>query len=159
MRERLIGVIFLLAGVAMTALCLAMVFDVVGKQMALDNEQAAIRAVLDSQTEAWNRGDLEAFMDGYQRSSDLTFYTHQGVEQGWDAVLDRFRSRYQKGSQSMGTLKFDELRIELVSPDTAIARGRYQLLAAQPSQGLFTLLLRKSAAGWRITHDHTSEQK
>ncbi|HYV24662.1 MAG TPA: hypothetical protein VE969_05445, partial [Pyrinomonadaceae bacterium] len=29
--------------------------------------EAAIRAVLDAQAAAWNRGDIEGYMDGYDR--------------------------------------------------------------------------------------------
>ncbi|HNG96278.1 MAG TPA: DUF4440 domain-containing protein, partial [Acidobacteriota bacterium] len=31
-----------------------------------------VRAVLDAQVAAWNRGDLEGFMKGYWRSPELT---------------------------------------------------------------------------------------
>jgi len=32
-----------------------------------------IRAVMKAQEEAWNRGDIDGFMNGYARSSSTTF--------------------------------------------------------------------------------------
>lgn len=37
-------------------------------------ERAAVRAVLDAQAAAWNRGDLDGFMAGYWKSPALTFF-------------------------------------------------------------------------------------
>lgn len=50
---------------------------------------AAIRAVLDAQAAAWNRGDLEGYMDGYQRSPDIVFISGDRVTRGWKTVLER----------------------------------------------------------------------
>ena len=56
-----------------------------GQRMSHDNGEAAIRAVLDSQVSAWNRGDLEGFMTGYWNSPDLTFFSAGTQTSGWDA--------------------------------------------------------------------------
>jgi hypothetical protein len=34
---------------------------------------AAVRAVLYAQRDAWNRGDVAGYMDGYSRSADTSF--------------------------------------------------------------------------------------
>ena len=44
--------------------------------------EAAIRMVLETQTAAWNRGDLRAFMDGYWNSPDLIFYSGTSMTKG-----------------------------------------------------------------------------
>src|SRR5438105_1231740 len=54
------------------------------KSPASASIQQAVRSILDVQVAAWNRGDLEAFMQGYWRSPELTFYSASGVESGWD---------------------------------------------------------------------------
>src|SRR6185436_16551799 len=50
--------------------------------------RAAIRAVLDAQAAAWNRGDVEAYMDGYDRSADTVFVSGDRVTRGWQTVLE-----------------------------------------------------------------------
>src|SRR5256885_14930216 len=60
-------------------------------------ERGAIQKILDSQTAAWNRGDLEGYMNGYWKSPELIFQSNGTVEHGWQATLERYRRRYQKG--------------------------------------------------------------
>jgi ketosteroid isomerase-like protein len=57
----------------------------------------------------------------------------------------------------MGTLSFSELEINMLSNDSAVVLGRWQLQRAndQP-HGRFTLIFRRTKDGWKIVHDHTS---
>jgi beta-aspartyl-peptidase (threonine type) len=122
-------------------------------------DRAAIRKVLDDQVAAWNKGDLEAFMAGYWSSEKLSFYSGKTRTHGWQATLERYRQRYQAGGKEMGQLRFELFHVDLLGPDAAVVRGRFQLtLKKQKDQpeGLFTLLLRRMSEGWRIVHDHTS---
>jgi len=120
---------------------------------------AAVRAVLDAQVAAWNRGDLEAFMAGYWRSPDLVFCSGATVTKGWDDTLARYRRRYQSEGREMGRLRFDTVEILPLGEDAALARGAWRLHMADGSEphGLFTLLLRRIDGAWRIVHDHTSQ--
>lgn len=116
-----------------------------------------IRRVLDRQVDAWNRRDLEGFMQGYWHSSDLTFYSGGTVVSGWESTLDRYRKRYQSEGNEMGKLDFSDLKIELLGPSAAFVRGRFHLkMTSGEPGGLFTLTFRKFADGWKIIHDHTS---
>jgi beta-aspartyl-peptidase (threonine type) len=119
---------------------------------------AAIRRLLDDQVAAWNRGDLEGYMAGYWRSPALTFYAGATITTGWQPTLDRYRKRYQGEGQEMGRLAFDDLRIEVLAPDAALARGIWRLTTRQGRErrGLFTVLLKRLPEGWRVTHDHSS---
>jgi beta-aspartyl-peptidase (threonine type) len=118
----------------------------------------AIERVLDSQVVAWNLGDLDNFMHGYWRSPELSFFSGNDRTNGWEATLQRFRQRYQVQNQDMGMLKFGDIEIELLGPESAYVRGRWQLTLAQGGQGgVFTLIFRKLPEGWRIVHDHTSK--
>ena len=116
-----------------------------------------VRAVLDRQVEAWNRRDLEGFMQGYWHSSDLTFFSGGAVVSGWESTLDRYRERYQSGGNEMGQLEFSDLKVELLGTRAAFVRGRFHLkMTSGEAGGLFTLTFRKLAEGWKIVHDHTS---
>ena len=119
---------------------------------------AEVRALLDAQVSAWNRGDLEAFMAGYWRSPELVFCSGATVTKGWDATLERYRKRYQAEGREMGRLTFDAIDVMALGEDAAFARGAYRLRLRDGSEpnGLFTLVLRRFPDGFRIVHDHTS---
>jgi ketosteroid isomerase-like protein len=117
---------------------------------------AAVRAVLDAQVAAWNRGDIEGFMDGYARSGETVFVSGDTVTHGWQTVLDRYKKGYDS-REKMGQLTFSDLEITPISKDAAVALGRWQLVRAKDTpHGRFTLIFRRTKAGWRIVHDHTS---
>ena len=120
-------------------------------------EKAAIQKILDDQAVAWNKGDLPGFMKGYLESEELSFFSGNKKTQGWKATLERYQKTYQGEGKEMGKLTFNELSIELLGYDHALVRGRFNLkLKSEDPTGIFTLILRKTNAGWRIVHDHTS---
>jgi beta-aspartyl-peptidase (threonine type) len=120
-------------------------------------ERAAIQRILDDQAAAWNKGDLPGFMKGYLESEELSFFSGNNKTKGWKATLARYQKSYQGEGKEMGKLSFKELSIELLGDDHALVRGRYHLeLKKDAPSGIFTLILRKTPAGWRIIHDHTS---
>jgi len=121
-----------------------------------DEVAGAIRAVMEAQQAAWNRGDIEGFMDGYERSETTTFVSGDEITRGWQTVLDRYKQRYSS-PEKMGTLSFSELDIQTISPSYALADGRWQLNRAGDSpHGRFQLLFRETSSGWRIIHDTTT---
>lgn len=117
----------------------------------------AIRQVLDKQVEAWNRQDLDAFMQGYWHSPQLTFFSGVTVYRGWDNALARYRKAYQSEGHQMGHLEFSDLQIETLSAAAAFVRGAFHLAMPDGKQlhGIFTLVFRRFPQGWRIIHDHT----
>ena len=115
-----------------------------------------ITALLETQSAAWNRGDLEAFMQAYAPIDDLRFASGGSVTYGWRSTLERYQAHYPDRA-TMGTLAFTELVVTELSPDAAIAFGRWQLTREHDRpHGLFTLTLRKTSASWRIVADHPS---
>lgn len=117
---------------------------------------AAIRAVLDAQAAAWNRGDLQGYMNGYERSPDIVFISGDRVTRGWQTVLERYQRSYDT-REKMGVLTYSDLEITVLSKDSAVVLGRWHLQRRQDEpHGRFTLLFRKTKAGWKIVHDHTS---
>jgi len=122
------------------------------------NDARAIARVLRVQQEAWNRHDLEGFMAGYWNSSELTFFSGANEHDGWKATMDRYLATYSSPGHEMGTLEFSGLRVVVLSQDSAFVRGSWKVSMAdgKASHGLFTLVFRKFAEGWKIVHDHTS---
>ena len=120
-----------------------------------------IQTVLRAQQEAWNRGDIDTFMNGYWRSAKTVFVSGDEVTRGWQKVLDRYKVKYSDRAK-MGTLTFSEIEITELSNDSAVALGSWKLKrAADEPHGRFTLIFRRFPDGWKIIHDHTSaaEQK
>jgi ketosteroid isomerase-like protein len=120
--------------------------------------EEGVKHLLVSQIEAWNHGQIEGFMQGYWRSPDLTFFSGADVTKGWDPTLQRYRQRYQGQGKEMGHLEFQELNIDVLSRRAAVVTGRWQLTMSDGKQphGVFTLIVKRLPAGWRIVHDHTS---
>lgn len=118
--------------------------------------EAGVLEVLMDQVEAWNRGDIEGFMEGYWRSPDLRFASEGSVRAGWQETLDRYRQTYPDRA-AMGKLTFDEIDVRSLAADKALAFGRWRLeREADGPNGLFSLVLEVKDGAWRVVHDHTS---
>lgn len=119
---------------------------------------AAIRHVLDLQRDAWNRGDLNAFMQTYWHSPDLVFFGAKDELRGWQAAMNRYRRVYGSDTAHMGHLDFTNLTVLPLGKDAATCWGHWHLTLPDGTkkQGLFTLILRHFPQGWRIIHDHSS---
>src|SRR6266699_3409560 len=120
------------------------------------NAITEIRSVLQAQQDAWNRGDIDGFMNGYARSASTVFISEDTVRRGWETVRDRYREKYSNRAK-MGTLTFSNLEITPLASDVAVVLGRWKLKRAQDEpHGRFTLIFRCLPKGWLIVHDHTS---
>ncbi|MFV0389827.1 MAG: YybH family protein [Pyrinomonadaceae bacterium] len=118
--------------------------------------QQKIQSVLDTQTAAWNSGDLEAFMDGYWKSDKMIFISGNRVSKGWQQALDNYKKGY-KTREDMGTLTFSELEIKVLSKNSALVIGRFTLVREKDKlTGMFTLTFQRFGKYWRIIVDHTS---
>ena len=122
-------------------------------------DDSSVRKLLTAQQEAWNRGDLKAFMDGYEHSSDLVFTSGAAVRRGWDETYAKYKARYGEDPGSMGMLMFDVISMQPVGGDGVVVLGRWNLThTAEAGRGIFSLVLRRTGHGWRIIHDHTSAE-
>ena len=120
------------------------------------NSVAEIQSVLTAQQDAWNRGDIDAFMNGYARSAPTVFVSEDEVTRGWETVRDRYRVKYSDRTK-MGTLSFSDIEVAVLSPDAAVVLGRWKLKRANDEpHGRFTLIFKRLPEGWRIIQDHTS---
>jgi uncharacterized protein (TIGR02246 family) len=108
---------------------------------------------------AWNRGDLEAFVRDYEDAPDTTFIGREVTRGNRQAILDRYRRGYPT-KERMGVLSYSDLDVRVIADGVAIMTGRFALKrdasAGGDASGRFTLVWRRTAAGWKIVHDHTS---
>ena len=121
-----------------------------------EKTKAAIKKVMDDQTAAWNRGDIEGFMQGYWNSPEMMFVSGNTMTKGWQPTLERYKKSYDTRDK-MGVLGFSELEITLIGKESAVVFGRFTLQRKDDKPtGLFTLNFRKFKDGWKIILDHTS---
>jgi L-asparaginase / beta-aspartyl-peptidase len=121
------------------------------------DERADIEAVLTRQAAAWNRGDIDEFMEHYWKSDELTFSSGGQITRGWTRTKENYQRRYPTREQ-MGQLKFTQLEITPLGQSAALVLGRWQLARdSSPVGGNFTLIFRRLGDRWVIVHDHTSK--
>lgn len=121
-----------------------------------DADSMSITRVLNAQQAAWNLGDVNAFLEGYWHSPELTFSGSSGVSRGWDGVLARYKKNYPDRA-TMGQLDFSELEFHWLGPDAALVLGRWHLKRDKGDiGGVFSLVWQRFPDGWKIIHDHTS---
>ncbi|MEK6375604.1 MAG: nuclear transport factor 2 family protein [Acidobacteriota bacterium] len=116
---------------------------------------AEVRAVLNAQARAWNRGDILGYMNGYARGDNTTFVGSDGVTRGWQTVFDRYKAKYDTRAK-MGTLAFSDLDLRSFG-DEILVTGAWALTRESDNpHGRFTLIFNRTSAGWRIVYDHSS---
>jgi ketosteroid isomerase-like protein len=119
-------------------------------------DRQAILNVLHTQELAWNKGDVESFMQGYWKSDSLLFVGSTAPTKGWNATLARYKRSYPDKA-AMGQLTFTILKVELLDADNAFVLGGWKLLREKDTPGgYFTLWFRKIDGQWKIVVDHTS---
>lgn len=145
------GMLLLILGLALVPACRPA--DTAG-----DDPTAAIQNMLTSSAAAWNRGDLTAFMDDYERDSLTSYVSGRGVVYGWQTLYDRYHANYFAAGKSRDSVTFEHVRARPLAPGVALATARFALHRGDSviASGPFTLLLRRADGRWRIAHDHTS---
>jgi ketosteroid isomerase-like protein len=119
-------------------------------------DKEAIVTVMDAQQTAWNKGDIDGFMQGYWKSDSLLFVGSIAPTHGWQQTLDHYKSRYPDKA-AMGKLSFTILKVELLDKTNAFVLGAWHLaLEKDAPEGYFTLWFKKIKGEWKIVVDHTS---
>jgi ketosteroid isomerase-like protein len=118
--------------------------------------EEAIRAVLDMQSKAWNRGDIDEYMKGYWDSDSLVFIGKNGPKYGYKTTLENYKKGYPDAA-AMGKLDFELLQVKRLSALYYHVTGKWHLdRSIGELQGYFTLLFRKIKNKWVIVSDHSS---
>lgn len=119
-------------------------------------EEKKIISVLMAQKDAWNRGDLESYMEGYWKSDSLKFIGKNGITYGWQKTLENYKKGYPD-TAAMGKLEFTVIKIEVLSSNSAFMIGKWKLTREKDAPGgHFTLLWKKIDNNWKVVADHSS---
>jgi len=120
------------------------------------NDEQNIRQVLRNQTESWNQGKIEKFMEGYWQSDSLMFIGSSGVTRGWNTTLENYKKHYPD-TAAMGKLSFDLVQVSRISAEYFYIVGKWHLKRSIGDlNGHFTLLFKKIKNKWLIVSDHSS---
>jgi uncharacterized protein (TIGR02246 family) len=123
---------------------------------AQSKEEQQIRNLLQTQVKAWNRGDLEGFMQTYWKSDSLMFIGKSGIKWGWDETLANYKKGYPD-TAAMGKLSFDIIQVKRLSVMYYYVVGKWMLTRSIGDlSGHYDLLLRKIKGRWVIISDHSS---
>ena len=142
---------------AVAAMCLPLLASSEDTTGGYDREQ--IRQLVVEQQDAWNRGDLNAFVSGYDESDEIVLASGSQVTRGRQLAIDGYRERYGN-PEEMGLLRSSIHQIDLLGQDHAKVVGDWQLTRQDDvTRGLFTLVLTRRPDGWRVIHDHNSSAR
>jgi len=127
-----------------------------GSLAGFAQDREAVMKVLATQQDAWNRGDIEGFMQGYWKSDSLMFVGKTAPVYGWQTTLDHYKKGYPDRA-AMGQLTFDIIQVKILDPTNAFVMGGWRLKREKDEPGgYFTLWFRKINGEWKIVCDHTS---
>lgn len=117
---------------------------------------ATVKSILLRQQNDWNKGDIDAFMNGYWESDNLKFVGATGITYGYEATLKNYHKRYPDRA-AMGQLTFGIKSVEKLSRKVIMLVGTWDLdRASGPIGGYFTLMWKKIKGEWVVISDHTS---
>ena len=119
-------------------------------------DDTEIRNLLTRQTQAWNTGDIDGFMQTYWQSDSLMFVGKEGVTWGWKNTLEHYKKSYP-GKAAMGELSFDIIKLKRLSDQYYFVVGKWMLRrTAGDLSGHYNLLIQKINGEWKIIADHSS---
>jgi ketosteroid isomerase-like protein len=122
----------------------------------VDELSDRLENILSQQVAAWNRGDIDAFMEHYWKSDQLAFSSGGRTTLGWQMTKENYKRRYPT-RERMGHLTFDSLEVSPLGDAAALMLGRWHLdRDPAPVGGNFSLIFRRIDGRWVIVHDHTS---
>ena len=112
--------------------------------------------MIERQQMDWNRGDTEGFLLGYDAE---TTFVGEKITKGLEELRVRYQSHYPTRA-SMGHLTFSDIEVRMLGVEYAYVIGRWRLERKAEdggdTGGVYTLLFKHTARGWKIIVDHTS---
>lgn len=123
---------------------------------AQQDDKILILNLLEDQRQAWNKGNILEFMQGYLKSDSLLFVGKTGPKYGWDTTLANYKKSYPD-QKAMGFLSFDIKEVRMISDDYAFVLGAWHLKREKDDpRGYFTLIVKKIKGEWKVIADHSS---
>mgnify|MGYP001019883657 FL=1 len=123
---------------------------------AQSKDEKAILQMLETQNQAWNRGDVSGFMKGYWENDSLMVIGKSGVTYGYQNTLENYKKGYPD-TAAMGKLTTKQIKMIRVSKQYYFIVGKWYLKRSIGDiSGHYNLLIRKINGEWVIVADHSS---
>lgn len=120
-----------------------------------DKDFQKVEEILAAQSNAWNEGNIEGFMEYYWKSDNLQFIGSRGITYGWQNTLDNYKKNYPD-LEAMGKLSFDIIKVDKRSKKVITLVGKFHLKRdIGDLDGIFLLVWRKIKGKWKIVVDQT----
>ena len=147
----------LAAGSVFTAVMLASAGCTIEVEEDVADVQLAIVTMLEESAAEWNRGDFDGFMDDYVQSGATTYIGRDGLLEGFEAIRERYAPLFEPGADR-DSLRFEDIRSRRLGAVEGVVTARWILYRGDsiPASGPLTLVVRRTSAGWKIIHDHSS---
>ncbi|MCX7546954.1 nuclear transport factor 2 family protein [Xanthomarina sp. F1114] len=134
-------------------ICFFLGFTICTAQTTEDKDKEAILSVMSFQEKAWNKHDLESYMQGYWKSDSLKFYGGNGLTLGWKKTLANYKRAYPSKAET-GTLKFVINDISKIEDNSYWVMGEYHLTRdVGNANGVFMIVFKKIQGEWKIVAD------
>lgn len=115
-------------------------------------QQLDVVKVILAQQNAWNQGDLDAYLSHYKDAPD-TQAVLANLVRGVDNIRSAFKQNFPN-KDSMGTIEDTDIEVKALGDNYALATGKYHLNRPKKSggaiEGNFMELFEKTPTGWQI---------
>lgn len=115
-------------------------------------QQLDVVKIILRQRDAWNNGNLDAYLSEYKDAPD-TQAVLATLVRGLENIRAAYRANFPN-KEAMGTLDDSEVEVRALGANYALATGKYHLTrsrkAGGDAAGVFTELFEKTPAGWKV---------
>ncbi|HTV09337.1 MAG TPA: DUF4440 domain-containing protein [Candidatus Aquilonibacter sp.] len=115
-------------------------------------EQLDVAKIVLRQQDAWNQGDLDAYLSYYKDAPD-TQAVLATLVRGVENIRAAYKANFPN-KESMGAIEDSELEVRALGDNFALATGKYHLSRSRKSggdvSGTFSEVFEKTPAGWKI---------
>ena len=130
--------------------------DMINQQKAAGDSEKEIYDQLMRMADAWNRHDIDGYLDGFLRSDEIVVVVEGETVRGWDLLSKAYHGGYPN-PQEMGTLTIDRVQVQMLAPDLGFVLGSYTVVFPKKKEfGTDTIIMKKVSEGWREMISHTS---
>jgi uncharacterized protein (TIGR02246 family) len=106
--------------------------------------------------DAWNRHNLDGYLDTFWRSDSLMVVVEGETVRGWDLLSKALHTGYPDPSE-MGSLTLDRVQVQMLSSDLGVALTWDTVSFPKKKEfGTSTIVMKKLPEGWRVVVMHTS---
>ncbi|HQU86836.1 MAG TPA: SgcJ/EcaC family oxidoreductase [Pyrinomonadaceae bacterium] len=122
---------------------------------AQSKDEKAIRAVLQSTADGWNKADLSIYLAAYTK--EATEMRTTGPAGGVEAIEETMKNGFWKTGKPLQNLRFENVVVRMLGKKNALVTGKFILSGGdKPDQtGWYTTVWAKTKDGWRMIHDHS----